>query len=176
VEHGPEPLVGEEVVVAGEEVPGAGQSPAGEDLVALQRVPGDLESLDAGEVRPRGDGGPVERAGGASDDDVGDDVALDEGAQHADLRDRLVAAAGQDECGPGLPDEALTELADGSAHRMLVLPFPVDCSSRSASTADGHQRPPARFADRRKAGAMLRPKSNPPQRRLIPARGREAHA
>ena len=40
----------------------------------------------------------------------------------------------------------------------------------------GRCRGPSRFADGGKARAMLRPKSNPPHRRLIPARGREAHA
>ena len=102
--------------------------------------------------------------------DVGDDVALEEGAQHAHLRDRLVAAAGEHERGArsARPRRCRSWLIGAGTERSDSLAMRSILASYRRSTA--------RFADRGKAGAMLRPKSNPPHRRLIPARGREAHA
>ena len=65
-----------------------------------------------------------------------------------------------------LTSQTPAELVDREAHRTIFVP----CHAVACLVAVHG------LSGRGKAGAMLRPKSNPPHRRLIPARGREAHA
>ena len=94
-----EAVVAEEVGAAAHDVPGPVDAPAGEDVVGLELLPHRRQLGDAGEVGGVGDRGAVEGAGRGPDHDVGHDPPLEEGAQHADLADALVAAARQDERG-----------------------------------------------------------------------------
>ena len=83
VDQGREALVPEQVGAPPHHVPGPVDASAGEHVVGLELLPHRGELRDPGEVGCVGDRRAVERPGRGTDDDVGDDAALDERAQHA---------------------------------------------------------------------------------------------
>jgi hypothetical protein len=74
-----------------------------EDLVLVDMQPYVTETFDHLDGRFGSDGGAVQGSDGRADDQIGTDVAFEQGAKHPDLVGAHVAAATKGECDSTLP-------------------------------------------------------------------------
>ena len=138
-----QPVVGDEVVVAAQEVPRPAQCVAGEHVLTTQPEPDALEPVDALDRGVGGDHGAVQRSHRGADDDVGVDG-------HARARARSIPTCPTPWLPPPESTKAVTGRSRARAARSIpaIRPRPLRSSSLPSPTIVrvGH-------ADRRREAA-----------------------
>ena len=134
-DHPAQALVREQVVVAAEEVPRPLERATGEDLVAVQAAPHAVRARSTfSSVGAVAIAAPLSAPAEVPTTTSGTMSALEQGAQHPDLADALVAAARQHERGDGLRGRA----ADGPHGRLGHVPSRVDASHEDIGSRPRH--------------------------------------
>jgi hypothetical protein len=99
VDQAPKPFVVVDRLAAARHLHRGRKPPRRHQVSAVEALPQLFEPRHADEVRLGRERGAVERTDGAADQEIGPDVTLEEGAQHADLHGTEVPAPAKDERG-----------------------------------------------------------------------------